>query len=154
MIQQQQKQCRQHTKEELTLYCKNPSCKIPCCGTCALVQHNGHQLCEIASAVEEIVSDMQLSCAIVESQKTELLMKRKSIETAKQAITASYKKKGEELTHKVQTLQNFISMCHINAVARLKQVYESEMSTLSSTTDSIDSLTAQMTSACEFAQQA
>ena len=74
MIHQQQ-HCLKHPKQDITMYCRETDCKIPVCATCGLVDHRGHDLIELSTAIEKIVCDLRQSAAKVNERKQELIHK-------------------------------------------------------------------------------
>ena len=58
-------QCKKHPKQDLTLFCREPNCKIPVCASCGHVDHRNHDLIDLSVAFDETVADMQRSIARV-----------------------------------------------------------------------------------------
>ncbi|XP_072051299.1 E3 ubiquitin-protein ligase TRIM45-like [Amphiura filiformis] len=151
MMQQQQQHCTKHPKQDMTMYCKD--CKVPVCATCGHLDHRGHDLIELSAAIEQIVADMQLSSKKVNERNQELARKRFTALNLQQTLTTNFKKKEKEMQESTQKLYNQIRANYNKTQAHLKHLYETEMNNLTASIESIDFLTAQMTSACEFANQ-
>ncbi|XP_072024535.1 E3 ubiquitin-protein ligase TRIM45-like [Amphiura filiformis] len=152
MIQQQQ-HCTKHPKQDMTMYCEEPDCKVPVCATCGLLDHQGHKLLEFSAAFVKIVADMQLSSKRVNERNQELAYTRLAAEGLQQTLTVNFKKKENKMQELTQKLHNQIDANYSKVQTHLKNLYETEMNNLTSSMESIDFLAAQMTSACEFANQ-
>ncbi|XP_072014438.1 E3 ubiquitin-protein ligase TRIM56-like [Amphiura filiformis] len=150
---QQQQHCTKHPKQDMTMYCTEANCRVPVCATCGLLDHQGHKLLELSAAFEKIVADMKLSTEKVNERKKDLARKRLKVETLQQKLTTNFETKEKEIQESTQKLYNQIHANYTKAQAQLKHLYETELNNLTSSIESMDSLTAQMTSACEFANQ-
>ncbi|XP_072046827.1 tripartite motif-containing protein 2-like [Amphiura filiformis] len=150
---QQQQHCTKHPKQDMTMYCKEADCKVPVCATCGHLDHRGHDLIELSATIEKIVADMQLSSERVNERNQELARKQLVVEELQQTLTNNFKKKEKEMHESAAKLHKQIDANYNKAQTHLKNLYETEMNNLTESTDSIGFLSAQMTSACEFANQ-
>ncbi|XP_072024713.1 E3 ubiquitin-protein ligase TRIM45-like [Amphiura filiformis] len=148
---QQQQHCTKHPKQDIAMYCKD--CKVPVCAICGHLNHRRHDLIELSAAIEQIVADMQLSSERINERNRTLTCKGLAAEVLKVTHTTNFKKKEKEMQEITQKLHNQIDANFKKAQRHLQNVYEMEINKLTSRTESINSLTAQMTSACEVANQ-
>ena len=151
---QQQQHCTKHPKQDITMYCRETDCKVPVCATCGLLNHKGHDLIELSAAIEKIVADMQQASAKVNERNEQLTKKRSTVESTQKMLSDNYNKKKKEIEESIQTLCKQIDSIGNKAQINLKKLYETELNNLTSSMESIDTLKAQMSSACEFANQA
>ena len=152
MIRQQL--CVKHPKQDLTLYCREPDCRVPVCASCGLVDHRGHDLIDLSAAVDEIKEEMHQSSARVTSRNEELVKKKATAETNQAILTDNYRLKEQDLDKLEEKLIASIRRRFTEARSHLQHLYQSEMNRLTSEAESIDLLTSQMTSACEFVDTA
>ncbi len=150
---QRQRECTKHPKQDVTMYCREADCKVPVCGTCAHLDHQGHDLIDLSAAVGQVITDMQQSMGRVNERNQELVQKRLTIEQQKQELTTNFNKKEKEMREEAQKLHHYIDINYNQAHFHLKNLYETEMNNLTASIESIDFLATQMTSASEFANK-
>ncbi|XP_072024690.1 uncharacterized protein [Amphiura filiformis] len=150
---QRQQHCTKHPKQDVTMYCIEANCKVPVCATCGLLDHQGHKLIELSAAIATIIDDMHKATTKLDETKKELQHKRLTVIDLQAIVTTNFKKKEKEMKESVQKLHQQIDTTHNKALTHLKNLYEIEMNNLTAINESIDSFSAQMTSACEFANQ-
>ncbi|XP_072016441.1 E3 ubiquitin-protein ligase TRIM45-like [Amphiura filiformis] len=153
MIQQLQ-HCKKHPKQELTLYCKNDNCKLPVCASCGLVDHRTHELIHFDAAIDEIITAMRQSSDIVNKRNSYLVKKRVEIESLQKTIAGSFAKIENDLHQSEQNLIDLIKERYSKAHRDLKDLLDEASNKLDTNIVSLDFLAAQMSSACEFANQA
>ena len=151
---QRHQQCKKHPKQDLILFCKEPNCKIPVCAPCGLIDHQGHDLTDLSAALDEVKADMQSSAASVSSRNQEIAKKHITIKTMQETLTDNFNQKEKDMRECKQKLINLINSQFTKANSHLKSLYQTEMNRLSSSIETLNCLSAQMTSACEFANQA
>ncbi|XP_072018669.1 E3 ubiquitin-protein ligase TRIM56-like [Amphiura filiformis] len=147
-------QCEKHSKQELVLFCKELNCKTPLCAVCGLVEHRGHELLDITAAVDEVIADIQQSSARVSSRNEELAEKRSATETLHGTLNYNFVLKRTAIQEHEQKLIQLIKLQCNKAQNHLDSLYQTQTGVLSSTLESIDSLSAQMVSACEYSKHA
>ncbi|XP_072019700.1 E3 ubiquitin-protein ligase TRIM71-like [Amphiura filiformis] len=147
-------QCKKHSKQELVLFCKEVNCKTPLCAVCGLVEHRGHELLDITAAVDEMIADIKQSSARVSSRNEELAEKRSATEIFQKTLRGNFISKKAAIQKSEQQLIKLIKNRSKKVQNQLSSEYQTQMDNLSSNLESIDILSAQMTSACEFANKA
>ena len=147
-------QCKKHPKQDLTLFCREPNCKIPVCASCGHVYHRGHDLIDLSVAFDEIVADMQRSIARVSLKNQETAEEHATAEATQKKLTNSFNQKAKDIFKSKEKLMKLIDSQSKKAHSHLKNLYQTEMYRLASSMESMDLLSTQMTSACEFANQA
>ncbi len=152
-MKQQLSQCKKHPKQDMTMYCRNLLCKDPVCASCGLLYHQGHDLIELSVAIDNMMADLKQSSAKVNERKQEFAEQKLTIEERKQNLTASFKEKAQEVKDITQELHNEIDSNCTNALSSLKAMYDTEIAKLDTCNDSLDCLTTQVTSACDFVDQ-
>ena len=145
---QRHQQCTKHPKQDLTLFCKEPNCKIPFCASCGLLDHQGHNLIDLSVVLVEIIADMQRSMANVDSKNHEIAKKCAATEALQKTLTKNFNQKEKDMLESKQKLTNLIDKQYTKAHSHLQNLYHTEMNLLSSSIESMQSLSAQMTSAC------
>ncbi|XP_072030170.1 tripartite motif-containing protein 2-like [Amphiura filiformis] len=149
----QQEHCTKHPKQDMTMYCREADCKVPVCATCGHLDHRGHDLIELSTAIEQVVADMQHSSERVNMRSQEFACARLGAEELQQYLTTNFRKKEKEMQKYNLKLHKQIDANHSKAHTHLKHMYKTEMNNLTSSIESIDYISAQMISACEFANQ-
>ena len=149
-----QHKCKNHPTKPLDLFCKEANCRIPACASCALTDHQGHKIVDLAAAIEEIVAILRLTSTEVAFRNQELVKKRAAVDNLQKTLTDNFKKTGRAMKESVQKLHNQLDSRYNKAHSYLKNLYQTEMTRLTENNESIDLLAAQMTSACEFANKA
>ncbi|XP_072014849.1 E3 ubiquitin-protein ligase TRIM56-like [Amphiura filiformis] len=92
----QQQHCTKHSKQDMTMYCRDADCNVPICGTCGHLDHRGHDLIALSAAIEQTVNDMQLSADRVNERNEELACKRLAAEELQQTMTTNFKRKEKK----------------------------------------------------------
>ena len=149
----QRQQCKKHPNQDLILFCKEPNCKIPVCAR-GVGDHRRHDLVDPSSASDEIKADMQRSTAKVGCKSQEIAKKRAATEAMQKALTDNFNQKENDMRKAKDKMIKLIKSQYTEAHSHLKSLYQTEMDRLSSSIESLNLLTTQMTSACEFANQA
>ncbi|XP_072022067.1 tripartite motif-containing protein 3-like [Amphiura filiformis] len=152
-IMQKPQHCTKHPKQDVTMYCTEANCKVPVCATCGLLDHQGHKLIELSAEIATIIDDMHKATAKLNETKKELEHKQLRVAGLQETITTNFKRKEKEMQESVQKLHDLIDANYNKANAHLKNLYETEMHKLTATIDSMKFLTAQISSACDFANQ-
>ena len=151
---QQHQQCKKHPNQDLTLYCKDANCKVLVCASCCHVNHRGHHLVELATATEEIKADLRQSSQKVQKRSKELTKTRAKTESLQKRLTDDLEKKQMNMQECEQALIKLIKDKFSKADRHYYYLYELERKDLQEKLESIDSLMAQMISACDFASKA
>ncbi len=146
--------CEDHPEQHLSLYCQKIGCQMPLCVSCGLSDHRGHDIMDLTAAFDNLVFDLHKSSTKVKERKLEMEEKRSEIENMQEKLTENFEKKAKFMKSKVQSMHDFVDSCHDAARKRLKQMYKEEMNKLTTKIESINSLTAQVDAACDFADQA
>ena len=87
---QRHQQCKKHPKQDLTLFCREPNCKMPVCASCGHVDHRGHDLIDLLVTFDEIVAKMQRSIKSVGLKNQEAAKYRTTTEALQKKITDSF----------------------------------------------------------------
>ena len=151
---QRHQQCKKHPKQDLTLFCREPNCKIPVCASCGLVDHRGHDLIDLLVAFDEIVADMKRLIERVSLRNQEIIKEHATAEAIQKKLTDFFNQKEKDIHKSEEELITLIKSQSKKAHSHLKNLYQTEMNRLASSMESMNLFTAQMTSACEFANQA
>ncbi|XP_072016246.1 tripartite motif-containing protein 3-like [Amphiura filiformis] len=146
--------CQKHPEKKLTMFCSEDKCKVPICDMCGHVDHRGHKLAELAVIASDIIKNIQQSCAQSQERNQELIKKRAAVEALKESLTKNFTKKKKDLQKSEQNLYDKMHTRCSEAHKELQEMYDAEMQHMNKKIESIDSLSAQMTSACEFATTA
>ncbi|XP_072022363.1 E3 ubiquitin-protein ligase TRIM45-like [Amphiura filiformis] len=146
--------CEKHPKKELIMFCSEEKCMVPICDVCGHVDHRGHNLAELTVVVPDIINTVQQSCARSQERNQELIKKRAAVETLKESLTKNFNKKKKDLQESEQNLYNKMHTRCSDAHKELQEMYDAEMQNMNKKIESIDSLSSQITSACEFATNA
>lgn len=151
---QQQMHCEKHPKQDLNMYCRAAQCKVPICATCGLIDHRGHDLIEQSAAVDEILAEIRTSLTRVEKKRKILVGKRDHVENMKRMLTESFDRTEKEISESEHKLLTLVKCRYGDAKAHLNRLYQNEMKHLRALTESIDLLSAQLSSVCEFTVKA
>ena len=154
IMHQQQVRCNKHKKQELILYCRESKCKVPVCATCGLVDHRGHHLIDMTEGFEEVVGDIRQLSTKLANRNKKLGRRNASVEKVKEGLTEQFNLKGIEVRDHFQKLHDQLAAQRSHANRQLQKLYDSEMDRLTENTKAMESLSDQMTSACEFADRA
>ena len=146
--------CKKHPKNELTMYCSEVTCEVPICSTCGLIDHRGHAMVELTTAIEEIARAVQLSCAKLTQRKEELIRKHEQIEASKDSLMDNFNRRKKDLQETKANLNNLMHAQCSKAHSRVQQIYQNKMKNMTKKVKSIDDLSTQITTACEFANDA
>ena len=146
--------CEKHPNYELTMYCSEVNCQVPICSTCGLIDHHGHTMIELSAAAREIIVAVQQSCATLTAKNAELARKRTQVETMKQYLSENFNQRKEELQESESNLNNLMHAQCSKAHSRIQHIYQNQKENMTKKVKSIDDLSTQMTSACEFANNA
>ncbi|XP_072030600.1 E3 ubiquitin-protein ligase TRIM56-like [Amphiura filiformis] len=150
----QQQNCEKHPTLPLTLYCKEPGCKVRSCASCGLAYHRTHDLIDLSTASDKIISDIQLSSGKVKVRNQDLITMRLAVQAMQKSLIDDLNSKQELMKESVQELHNEIDRRYSNAVSHLQNLYQIEMNRLTTNVEAIDFLSAQMISARDFAKKA
>ena len=151
-----QPHCKTHPKQDMTMFCQTEDCKIPVCATCGHLDHRrdlGHDLVELSTAIQEIKVQMQQLTVRAKDRKNTLASTRLVAEKQKDTLTANFKRRLTEMQQFLHSLHNMINHNYYKAHSEMKELYEQEVMNLTTTIESIDSVSGQLTTACEFADQ-
>ena len=146
--------CEKHPKNELTMYCSEVNCKVPICSTCSLIDHRGHTMVELTTAIEEIVMAVQQSCAKLAARNEELARKRAEVETLKDSLTDNFNQRKKDVQESEASLSNLMHVQCSKAHSHIQNIYQNKMENMTKKVKSIDDLSTQITTACEFANDA
>ncbi|XP_072016403.1 tripartite motif-containing protein 3-like [Amphiura filiformis] len=145
-----QQRCEKHPKQEMTLYCQKEACKSPVCPTCAHVEHRGHDLVYIEVAVEKTSEELQGAAGKVRAQLEELALIKTTIKQAQNRLMLSFREKKTEMHGTVEELHRMIDLRSKEAYAKMDDLFKNEEKRLEKQEKSVDLLSFQMSSACEF----
>ena len=106
------------------------------------------------AAADEIRADMRILTTQVNKKSQKLARNRAILDKAEQTLTDTFNQKQKDMYESVQQVYALIDSRYNDAQANLKQLFQTENDRLSTSFKSIDSLTAQMNVACEFAEDA
>ncbi|XP_072037185.1 tripartite motif-containing protein 3-like [Amphiura filiformis] len=120
------------------------------CPTCAHVEHRGHDLLYIEVAVEKTTEELQGAAGKVRSQLEELTLIKATIKQAQNRLMLSFRQKETEIQGTVEELHRMIDLRSKEACARLDDLFKNEEKRLEEQEKSVDLLSFQMSSACEF----
>ena len=149
-----QPKCEKHPNQNLTLYCREKECRVPACATCSHTTHRGHELIDIAAASAEIVSDLQHLASRVKKRNQVLTRKRAVLDKSQNILTEAYNLKQKDMYDNVQLLYNLIDSRYTDAQESLRNLHKIQTDRLTESFKTIDSISAQMTTACHFVNNA
>ncbi|XP_072037191.1 tripartite motif-containing protein 3-like [Amphiura filiformis] len=145
-----QQRCEKHPKQEMTLYCQDDACKVPVCPTCAHVEHRGHDLVYIEVAVEKTTEELEGAAGKVRTQLEELTLIKATIKQAHNRLMLSFMQKETEMTGTVEEIHRMIDLRYKDAYTKMDNLFKNEEKRLEEQEKSVDLLSFQMSSACEF----
>ena len=143
--------CKKHPLQHLSLYCKEDGCKVPVCAVCALVNHKDHDLDDLEVVADEVEINMKRLVKRVTDKKDQLVHKNYNLYSAKTQLTKNFDQQVTEMMSGVKKIHHLIDTAYNNAKKSIDQLRESKIRSLTIKKEEQDSLTAQMSSACEFA---
>ena len=152
-LRQQQLRCTKHPKQELSMYCKGADCKVVICAS-GLVNHAGHELIELTTAMDEIVERVGRQSSKVQERNDELKLSHEAVDNKKKSLSDRYNQREKDIQDAVRKIHGLIDSRHEKACSHLKHLYDTEMKRLTGNNESIDFLADQMNSACDFASEA
>ncbi|XP_072036326.1 tripartite motif-containing protein 3-like [Amphiura filiformis] len=147
-----QQRCEKHPKQEMTLYCQDESCKVPVCPTCAHVEHRGHDLVYIEVTVEKTTEELQGAAGKVRAQLEELTLIKTAIKQAQSRLMLSFRQKETEMQGTVEELHRMIDLRKEEACTKMDDLFKNEEKRLEEYEKSVDMLSFQMSSACEYTE--
>ena len=146
--------CKKHPEEQQKLYCKDSKCQTPFCATCISEDHPNHEIVDLEKAVEEVVAEIQGASNELGSRKEDFVRKHDDIQTIQKMISAQYNQKVKDMKESQQKLVDLIQSQFDKMHAHMNNLYLTEMNRLSAAVKSVDSVTAHMTTAIDFATRA
>ncbi|XP_072015501.1 E3 ubiquitin-protein ligase TRIM56-like [Amphiura filiformis] len=149
-----QNHCQKHPMQTLTLYCRNRECRSAACASCGHTNHRGHDLIDLTAAADEIRADVRILSSQVNKKSQKMARMRTILEKAEKTLLDTFNQKQRDMYESVQQVYSLIDSRYNDAQANLKQLFQTENDRLTGNFKTIDSLTAQMSSACEFAEDA
>ena len=150
----QQKQfCKQHPRQELNLFCNSEDCKILVCASCGLVDHKNHDLVHVRTHITKVVSAMRQSSERVRNKCRELHESSAKAERVQKALHNHFACKYKNIQKFEQELTQAVTGQCSKARSHLKLLYAAERNKLVKRKESVDNVSAQMTSACDFADR-
>ena len=148
----QHKQCDKHPMLDLTLLCEN--CNVPICDFCINDGHAEHYFAELKSTILDVTYRMKALSAIAKITNQNLIEKRATIEALQEKLTENFNQSEDDLHASEEELIIMIRSQYSIALCNLKHLYKTEMTPLTTSLDTIDSLTAQISRTCKVADQA
>ena len=149
-----QNKCQKHPMQALTLYCRDRECRTAACASCGHTIHRGHDLIDLTAAADEIRADVRILTSQVNKKSQKLALLRTILEKAEKTLTDTFNQKQKDMYESVQQVYTLIDSRYNDAQANLKHLFQTENDRLGGNFKTIDSLSAQMNSACEFAEDA
>ena len=148
-----QQRCEKHPKQEMTLYCQEQECRIPVCPTCVHVEHRGHDMVYVEAAVEKTTVELEEASAAIRVQLKDLAQVKDTVKLARKYLTMSYRQKKTEMNGTLNELHQMIDQRFDDACVNVDDLFQKEMSQLDEQEKSVDLLSSQMSSACEYAER-
>ncbi|XP_035680696.1 tripartite motif-containing protein 2-like [Branchiostoma floridae] len=144
--------CPSHEGQDLEYYCQ--SCETAVCQNCTAVEHNEHTTVQLKDVVQDHKAALQQRLEIAKSQLPSIGEAIKNIAEISQHLATKKSDAEIEITSAFEELEKAISQRKTALFSELETVYSAKNQVLHDQKEALNSALANISSSCEFTEQA